>query len=347
MVIIVPASVVPYTNSIAPAIKLSVIETVQQNTLLLRIDGQVFAEDGKYLANLIELPLPPSNLTMRAKGLSDYQPYQMITYKSELMFTLDKKSLDYIENVRQKNKKHDVVFKFTIHITFLSHDIAVGDYSSRDTQMGKVILSSWQQPSRAETNLNMLVPTSTALQLFNYQISQLDNHPYTISSSDWVNDFQEYLGIGKFMIIEIPEPELVNVSDTQLTQEQKNFKERLDKAYTILPKMELELKRGEWGDVVKLSRELLELFKKDVTQFIKDTVSKTTGVDERTAGALTMAIDNLYSYANELHHEVDSKGNVKDVYTGGKEDAEMTYMLSSALVKLLAKKFKSVVTRSA
>src|SRR5581483_369448 len=104
------------------------------------------------------------------------------------------------------------------------------------------------------------------------------------------------------------------------------FKERLEKAHQLLPELEEELHVGEWGEIVDKSRFILELFEKDVTQFVKKVIASTTGVSEDKATDLTTAISKLSDYASDLHHIVD-KGKIKGPYTGGKEDAYLAYFL--------------------
>jgi hypothetical protein len=90
------------------------------------------------------------------------------------------------------------------------------------------------------------------------------------------NEYQAPLGIGKFLIAEIPQPELKYIDYQTANTDEKRFKERLDEAYKILPKIESDLKKGEWADVVKQCRELLELIKKDMIKFIQGTIYQTT-----------------------------------------------------------------------
>jgi 3-deoxy-D-arabino-heptulosonate 7-phosphate (DAHP) synthase len=78
----------------------------------------------------------------------------------------------------------------------------------------------------------------------------------------------------------------------------------------------------------------------------KKMISDTTSMEEGKAGELTIAIEKLRSYASESHHVVDSQGKVKEVYTGGKEDAYMAYMLAASVTNLLAKKFSNIVSSS-
>jgi hypothetical protein len=64
----------------------------------------------------------------------------------------------------------------------------------------------------------------------------------------------------------------------------------------------------------------------------------------RITPSLTMASEKLRAYASDLHHVVDFKG-VKEVYTGGKEDAYMAYMFATSLTNV-AKKFSKIVSSS-
>lgn len=114
----------------------------------------------------------------------------------------------------------------------------------------------------------------------------------TIRSSDWINDFQEPMGIGRFFIVEVPTPELNAIDVTALSGEHKNFIDRLNKAYETIEEMEQDLRNGEWGNVVMKLRNI-ELFKVNFTNFIKKMISETTSIEEVKAGELTLAIEKL------------------------------------------------------
>lgn len=96
----------------------------------------------------------------------------------------------------------------------------------------------------------------------------MSSQSYTVRSSDWINDFQEPMGIGRFFIVEVPTPELNAIDLTALSGEQKNFIDRLNKAYETIEEMEQDLRNGEWGNVVMKLRNI-ELFKVNFTNFIK------------------------------------------------------------------------------
>jgi len=349
MVEIIPNSMTPYVGALFPAIKFTVKESVSENILVLGVRGTVLTEDDKYISDLKQTSTQ-SQQQLRVRRLSDYNRLESSEPQFELAFALDKKALDYVEDVRQRNRKRDVVFKFAMESTRLIHDLRVGEYqlpiqNPGLPQKAQPILSSVGQPDTGNINLNILVTGMNQSQLLRLESSK-QTLTYEVKSSDWVNDFQKPLGIGNFLVVEIPETTLESVGELKLLPEQAKFEERLEKAYEILPKMELYLRQGEWGRVVAESRGLLELFTKDETRFVKSMISQTTTVDDDKAGAITQAFDNLSSYANELHHVVGRQGQVKDVYTGGKEDAYLVYMVSASLVNLLARKFKTMVQPS-
>jgi len=101
-----------------------------------------------------------------------------------------------------------------------------------------------------------------------------------------------------------------------------------------------------WKHVVAKSRELLELFRRGMKGFIKEMIAETTSMDAEKAASLTGSIDGLYGYASDLHHIVDNQGKVKeDIYTGGKEDAYMVYLISTSFVNLLRRKFIALTAK--
>jgi hypothetical protein len=48
--------VLPYVDSLVPAIKIKVEETIPSNTVLFKIDGVVMSSDCKFISRLIDLP---------------------------------------------------------------------------------------------------------------------------------------------------------------------------------------------------------------------------------------------------------------------------------------------------
>lgn len=344
MLEIVPNSFVIFPNSLSPTIKFQVKDMMDSSTIPIRISGSVFSEDGKYIADAVELPLEElANMGFGAREsgyaitVGDIRSApNAVTYYSNLMFPLDTRSLDHIEELRHKSKKGDVIFNLLLTLTVLRSNIRLGDFSISSQDPNNVVTSS---RGTRQSGVDILVnfDRDGHQQLFSYKIME-SKIQHVIKASDWVNDYQVPLGIGKFLIVEVPQPELTDIMNVTMTSDENNFKARLDSSYKTLQDMESKLREGEWANVVSELRGM-ELLKKDIKGFIQNMISQSTAMDINKVVQLTTAIDNIVNYASELHHKIGSSGQVKEVYTGGKEDAYMAYMLATALTNLLARKF--------
>lgn len=200
-------------------------------------------------------------------------------------------------------------------------------------------------PAGADPNSNLLVlvdPDNIQNRLFKEVIINI-KRPYTIRSSDWVNDFHEQLGLGKFLIVEIPllTTDVNNIDDSTLTPDQKELKKRLLRAFELANDIQKDIREGEWGEAVKGCRDAIEPFSRGpLTSAIKEIVIHTTGMEADKVNQMTMAFDNLYGYTSGLHHQL-TKGakTVAAQYKGGKEDAYLNYMITSGIINNIARKF--------
>jgi hypothetical protein len=254
--------------------------------------------------------------------------------------------MDYIEERRYETKNHDVIFIFYLTLAALRPSVRIGEFRPYIIQQNvSAVISSKDNPAQSDPNFSILVlhdkDGDKYTLLFKKLIDIKTTH--TIPSSTWINDFQERLGLGKFLIVEIPHfcVDLNSIDNASLSSDQKEFKDRLVKAIGLLADIEKDIREGEWGDAVKGCRDAIESFKKHSKQFIKEMVVKTTGVEQDNANQLTMAFDNLYGYSSGLHHET-AKSNS---YIGGKEDAYMNYLITSGIINSLARKFILIAKR--
>lgn len=336
MVEIVHDTVKVFSESIIPAIQLEIIEELDDDTILLKVEGFVLTEDQKYITNIVESTFDSAGHSYISKTNEVDKGIGKTKSKRKIMFTLDKKALDHLEEQRQKSKNKDVVLELLLNLAYLKHSAKLGKFFEFSHE-GANIIASTPQVNTGNNNLRILVNDDLTNTLLLYHTVSVGKK-LTIKASDWVNDYQEALGIGKFLLVEVPVPELKALRNVTLSPEHEDFMNRLNKAYQTIEEMEAKLRDGEWGTVVSKLRV-------NVTKFIKKMIGETTSLEEDKAGDLTVAIEKLRSYASELHHVVGSQG-VKEVYTGGKEDAYMAYMLAASLTNLLARKFSKIVSLS-
>ncbi|MDG7037069.1 MAG: hypothetical protein JRN37_07575 [Nitrososphaerota archaeon] len=356
---IVEDSVAPYKESVSPAIELSLEEEYPDETILLKIGGRVYTEDMKLISNLNEISIkrPGQNLftyDVRVPRLVDTN-WSKSTFKIwvRLYFMLNKEALDYIENVRQKQQYKDVVLNFQFDVLTLQPDILIGSFrveqarpNPNQPQPSQVITVplEWRGPS-GNPNEQILI-SRTGQMIFKYSLNMTSKR-YTIKASDWVNKFQRYLGVGKFMIVEIREPELTDVQTAQLSEWQKELSKRVNRAKEALVKMEEKLREGDWGETINESRFIYEVFDvkkypQNMTKEINEFFENAYSGSETAIKSLEEAIGKLFDYASDLHHAVSSPKDgkaLKEPYVGTKEDAYMVYILSVSLINIVQKEF--------
>ena len=133
-----------YNESIYPAIMFEINykdTSLIDKDFILNLIGCVYSDDEKFLSNIIQLPNIDQRLN-RGPGSSsgggstlfatpiaqelDTQS-QQIKYKYQLMFTLDQKALDHIENRRNYNPKKDVEFYIFMRMEILKTFINIAD----------------------------------------------------------------------------------------------------------------------------------------------------------------------------------------------------------------------------
>jgi hypothetical protein len=139
MVDVVSNSIHVRTESIDPCIAFEIEEELDGYAIPIGADGWVLSADEKHLANLMELP----NLELRNihQNSPEEHEFSMVVrsesqevknkkkYIRKLMFTLNKNSLDYIEDQRQKTKNCDVVFSFILNLTYLKSMACIGSFA--------------------------------------------------------------------------------------------------------------------------------------------------------------------------------------------------------------------------
>jgi hypothetical protein len=210
------------------------------------------SHDCKFISLLKELP---SETNIQSAEVVDLArgAYKKIVTVQELIFTLDKSAIDYIEELRYNHPSGSVVLRFELNVVILLHQLRLGGFKPHDRNNKEpAILSSTYDPIRPDNNFNILV-TPEIHSIFSRHVTH-DIKEYEIGSGRWISDFQKSLGIGNFLITPITTNKLKDIPEQQLTEDEIKFRKRLVKSYQTLSEMERLLRIGEWGSVVKQSR---------------------------------------------------------------------------------------------
>jgi hypothetical protein len=341
------SSVAIRKDSVIPSLRVGLKVVAEYNEIPISVNAQLYSEDGKLLAPLeaINLDLPQGIVKyVHAIHNSEWGNYtnQRTTCSYETIAILSKESVNYIEKLREKNEKNDVIFHLKANGEAFVNYTILGDFTTHlfsgvNPPQGIALAGN----NKFSDDIRILT-TPTGTSIFSINKCELQDQIIKIPSSDWINDFQGPLGVGNFMIIEIP---VVNPDDSHFKNspsELKTLIERVQSSRGILEKMKGYLAEGEWGRVIEESRKFLELFTKDVKPSIKNIVVNSTGISDESATKLTTALDNLEDYSNSLHHSTKRDGSgpakISNVFTGGKEDALLVFNLCSSIFNLISKK---------
>jgi hypothetical protein len=343
-------------NSVIPGFEMKATLSFGTDEIVVNIWGELLSEDGKSLSeiHLKEYSNPQNGIPLTFKKPAVYlSDAEKSRYSTSLTVTLisylNEKIIDYIETLREKNAKKDVRLTLKINISYLTVDLRVGEYNStrisptNPANAVTIAAPKTKDPNNAALRL-LVAPNYGGDSVFTSVILQISLWR-TVAASDWVSDFQEQLGIGKHLVVEIPIPmiEAPFSESKKFTEDEKRLVERLKGAYKTLEEMRNFLKGGEWDKVVEESFKLFEILKKDNTALIKEMLKQTTGVMDKEAVEFTIALENLYGYAAGLHHPVNKdEKSVKGSFTGAKEDAYMFYLLSVSLVNLISAKLRKM-----
>ena len=336
------------TDSVVPAIKMNFNLTLEYNEIPVNITAELLSEDNKFLANLSRIGRSQNSSVVKVVQVffnTDMPQANQSEYAYEMVAQLSKESLDYIEKTRERNKKKDVVFRIRTVVEYFKVVIELGNFQRNRIQGHNPPQDAVTFPTGNQTADPAIRILTSPSNTYPFSISKYvpKDFPITIPSSDWISDFQVPLGIGRFMLIDVP---LISFEEVAALSGIGDFKiliERINKAKEVLETMEKYLREGEWNLVVSKSREFFELFAKEVKGKIKELIQESTGLEEEPATKLTTAFDNLEDYSSALHHSVKKDGKPVDIYTGGKEDAYLVFYLCVSILNLVSKKVYSKV----
>lgn len=171
---------------------------------------------------------------------------------------------------------------------------------------------------------------------FNLETS---SHTIEIPHSEWVNNFCPHLGVGNFLLLELHQPTIDNVS------------EQWSHVYTVIKQrlleMEINLRKGEWKSVMVDARQVFEdikvfggraadrPFHDDFKNAFKVANHSNSGIEQLEKG-----IKALFDFCSKYIHTKDHDGNPQPCPTATKEDAEFVYALLVSFVSLLGSKLQ-------
>lgn len=331
-------NVMPVQESINPELLFEIEFLItKEYEIPIVVTGSIVSDENKKIASIHEAIHELNSMKLSAKFERNYNQ-EKLTLK--LIASLNHKVLDYIETLRTKNKKGDVVLNLNIFVkTLLSNtvlppitkDIGVsGGIISQIAEQGNSLIAYRNRGDFHPAYNDMWILSGngspTFIEVKNYNF--IDK--VTIRSSDWIQDYCPLFQIGRFSVFEYLLPDYVEGSGS--------IDERLNKSIDAIKEMEENLIRGEWNGVIEDSRHVWELLRNQ--DELKDLLTRD-GYTEPAFTDLNESLQKLFDFSSKFIHKLDKdkKKTMPDI-KASKEDAYLIYALSMHVVNLISKKMQ-------
>lgn len=282
--------------------------------------GEVAIPNGKKIGRIEDYNLNfNSENSVRNKILDNHQTLnnniyggKLDSFSTTVILELSPLAINYIEERRNLNREKDITFELKLSVKMLRTIITGNILRGYMGNIGK--------------------------DGYNFQEVLSKNHSqiYTISQSDWINNFSKPLGIGNFVLHEID-----NIPSTPAN---KDWAERFNRLQAIIEVMKKKVRENDWEAVLKEARQYFELIKfaKNQKGLHESMKAKFIIRNQSEVGfaEFSESLTQSFIYLSKFIHETDPKGNIQPKPVAKKEDAEFTYELCVSLTKYISKKLR-------
>ena len=319
----------PATESINPEFIFDINCILDRNREIpLEISGHVLSEDGKKISNIYQI----FHFENQQLGLSASEDRYNRENKTSFKLTapLNQRILDHIETLRTTNSKSDVILNIEIFVKLLVPNIILSNMilGKKNSDGIQQVFYNYNQEYSTQ-QINMWILSGNSGPEFIRTINKKFTNNVTISSSDWIHDYCPVFQIGKFAVFEYLLPEY--------TEGTGSIEERLNESINSIQKMENNIIKGEWNEVIENSRAVWELLRNQ--DEIEDLLIRD-GYSEQAFENLNKSIKELFNFSSKFHHKEDRGKRIMPEIKASKEDAYLIYSLSMNLVNLISKKFQ-------
>lgn len=334
----------PLKDSLNPGIEFTLEYFIHDRSKIpIYITGFLRSADNKTIISFINeynFPQAVKNFELQAINNS-FHNQQPNSYSIKVFAFLNNKTLNYIQEQKELNKKGDVVLNLEINMRaihaktcisriYLEHENPQKPLDSHSPL--KVMYQNDGKDFRPSNKTDMQILSCDSGRTFLEIRDENETFTITIPSSDWINDYCPLFGIGKFFVVEFPifdKFENANIS-----------KEILDKLIDSLKKMEDNFIAGEWNRVIEYSRPFVELLKEEKQNKTIFELFKKNGYTEESIDDLLNCSKNLFNFSSKFIHATDRSKDINPIINASKEDAYMIYAISMAFLNLISKKLQ-------
>ncbi len=328
-------SIKAYEKSVNPSLQISLIINYNETKIPLSLEGELLSLDNKLLSNFYTTASMPAQTQDINLSANNVQQNNNQSYNSDVIVHLSRESLDYIEKMREQNANKDVKLRINFKIKYLISNVLIShlnliiDKPQKESGGIKQYLVVYDYGGNSPFYLNvgdMNILSGDSGKSFLKLKTDNFYEGCTITASDWINNYAPKLGLGRYIILEIPEPNII---------EEEKFKELLD----IKDKVKSHLDQGNWNDTISNSRRIFELLGKEegLKKILGDSFVNQCFSDE-AIDDFFRGINGLFNFASKFDHSTDRRGNFQKCPIANKEDAYMAYSIISNLLNVVSKK---------
>lgn len=255
----------------------------------------------------------------------------------QVSLPLSPKQLDYIEGVRSKHRKRDVVLECFVESQFVVSKVVNATLKpGHDGQAhgggdgAKVVLYKQinsRDPFHSQFT-NMWVLSGDGGRTFLERETLHHTATVTISSGDWLHDFATPWRATRYIVIELPQPELLTSTS--------NIEQRVNAAIDAARNATASLSKGEWNEVVEDLRPVWELLRNEAD--IKGLL-ELDGYTSEAIKAFNDSVKAQFDLASKFAHRTDQTGKrVIPEIRASKEDSFLCYAFAMSLLNLVSRK---------
>jgi len=338
----------PVQNSINPELLFEIEIFIQTKyEIPIEITGHLFSNENSNenmkLANIQGFIYEPDKIfKLSARGVRDKGEEKLVI---KLIASLNHRVLDYIETSRAKNPKGDVLLNLDIFVKTLESKISLSHMFLMESgelpfqlpefyKSAKLVFYQYQSREFSTAYTDMWILSGDSSPIFIEIRNNNFKKPVTIPSSDWIHDYCPVFQIGRFSVFEYLIPDYIEGSGS--------VEERLNESINAIQKMEKNLIKCEWNQVIEDSRAVWELLRNK--EEIKDLLMRD-GHTEEAYTDLNEGIKQLFNYSSKFHHRENRGKRVMPEIKASKEDAYLIYAISMNIVNLISKKMQRLAPK--
>lgn len=321
----------PDIPAVEPLVMLDVVTVFQRGQqALLDLTVKVRTQDNKLLGIARPTGFSNQQLSLAANGESMGEAQVSL----QVVLSLSPKQVDYLEGLRSQHRKGDVVLPCEIEAQFLVSKTVNAHLHVTEERAspGGNAVTYRNHSGRdlfAPRYADMWVLSGDNGRVFMETHTIQHQQTVTIGSGDWLHDYAARWGGTRYVVVELPQPEILVSPVTP------NITQRVNTAIEAAKRAAENVTKGEWSDVIEDLRPVWELIRNDA-----DIASllQRDGYPQDAIAAFNESIKQQFTFASKFMHRLDQGQQIRPEIRASKEDAWLCYTFAMAVLNLVTRK---------